>query len=367
MVKDITSQLFSFVGWAFLPRYATSLLQSIYYRITIRAGDPHPAPGSPRYARHYRRIFILVVTSYLAYTLYEAFYRIIQDGDFYRALGVLPSADDRTIKSRFRRLAALHHPDKVQQQQHSSYNNGDPEAFFVHLRLAQDTLLDPVKKFAYDRFGQDVVVEDNKAKTMRDFLYAGLYTLLPQYGMGLIIMAIMNILWFSKWGRYWRLYTFLALFTLELSLLTHPKGTFMPAEFLPSWLTHWLNLDTFYLLPFQTLSLARTASVTLNIFISQLAPPKNAANNASSASNGGGLTEQTQRQLVQLTHLARANEMEASRLLQLGFAPFKGDRESVATLRRGMKEGLVLGSVRDSPDVKEAVRVVREQRRVEAS
>ena len=59
--------------------------------------------------------------------------------------------------------------------------------------------------------------------------------------------------------------------------------------------------------------------------------------------------------------------MEVTRLLQLGLAPFKGDAVMVGTLRRGMKEGLVLGSVRDSPEVKEAVKRVLERRRTESS
>ncbi|KMU79139.1 hypothetical protein CISG_07503 [Coccidioides immitis RMSCC 3703] len=136
-MSDITGSILSFAGWAFLPRFISSFLQSVYYRITIRAGSPHPHPSSPCYARHYRRIYIFVVTSYLLYTFYDAYHRIRAQGDFYQILGVLPTADDRTIKSRFRRLAALHHPDK--QGGFESTSTGD---LFVHLKLAQDTLLD---------------------------------------------------------------------------------------------------------------------------------------------------------------------------------------------------------------------------------
>ncbi|KAK2796832.1 hypothetical protein FQN50_009393 [Emmonsiellopsis sp. PD_5] len=384
MSSGVASQVLSFAGWAFLPRYVTSFLQSLYYRITIRAGEPHPAPQSPRYARHYRRIYIFVVTSYLLYSFYETYHKLRTDGDFYQALGVLPTADDRAIKSGFRRLATLHHPDKQQQQ--PLRDGVSPDAMFRHIRLAQDTLLDPVKKFAYHRFGQEVV-EGAKSKTMREFLYAGLYALLPQYAGGFIMMTLMNLFWFSGWGRYvrspcplqmticmndanargkkqWRFYTFFALLTLELSLLTHPNGIFMPSAHLPGWLCSLLKLDTFYLLPFQTLALARSASLTLNIFISQLTPPGDSSSGSkTSATGNGGLTPQTQAQLVQLTHLARANDAEVTRLLQLGLAPFKGDEESVAKLRRGMREGLVLGSVRDSKEVKEAVERVKERRR----
>lgn len=50
-------------------------------------------------------------------------------------------------------------------------------------------------------------------------------------------------------------------------------------------------------------------------------------------------------------------------MLQMGYAPFRGDKEGIKALRRGMKEGLVLSSVRGSPEVQEVVRGV--QRRAE--
>jgi DnaJ-class molecular chaperone len=115
-------------------------------------------------------------------------------------LGVLPTSDDRTIKTRFRRLAALHHPDKVQSLNTES-EKADADTFFMDLKLAQDTLLDSTKRFAYLRFGKSVV-ENTKATSIRGFLYHGLLTLLPQYGGGLFVMILLNMFWFSAWGRY---------------------------------------------------------------------------------------------------------------------------------------------------------------------
>ncbi|KAF9886412.1 hypothetical protein FE257_011444 [Aspergillus nanangensis] len=287
------ASLLSFFGWAVLPNYATTFVQNVYYGITIRAGDPRPQPPSPRYERHRRRIFILVVTSYLLYTLYEVFHRVQVEGDFYRALGVSPLAEDKAIKSRFRRLAAQHHPDKISQG-----DGGPSETYFVYLKLAQDTLLDPARRFAYDRFGPDMVNWGDK-KTMQGFLMTGLQRIIPH----------------------------------------------------------------FYLLPFQILTLARRFSVTLHIFISQLTPPE--MNKRSSALAEERLHPQTMQRLGQLVQAARATDNEATRLAQMGFAPFRGDREGVAMLRKGMKEGLVLGSVRASPAVQEAVGEVMERKRRE--
>ncbi|KAI9925702.1 hypothetical protein ASPWEDRAFT_158097 [Aspergillus wentii DTO 134E9] len=357
------SSLLSFAGWAFLPNYATSILQNIYYGITIRAGDPRPQPPSPRYAKHRRRIFIFVVTSYLLYTLYETFYQVRVAGDFYRVLGVSPLADDKVIKSRFRRLAAQHHPDKVVS------GNGVPyagsENYFVYLKLAQDTLLDPAKRFAYDRFGPEILTWNNK-KTMQDFFFAAFQSIIPQYLAGFTTVIFLNFTWWSNWGRYWRFFTFAALITLELALTTHPLALFMPASYLPPALQSILGISThstFYLLPFQILTLARRASVTLHIFISQLTPPE--ATKSSSVPAAERINPQLLQRLGQVMQLSGATDSEATRLLQLGFAPFRGDREGVATLRKGMKEGLVLSSVRRSPEVQQAVAQVIQRKNEE--
>ena len=82
----------------------TGGIQTVYYGITIRAGEPKPQPGSPRYIKHRRRIHILVIVLYLLYTVFEADWQIRRAGDFYRDLGLNPNVDDRGIKSRFRRL-----------------------------------------------------------------------------------------------------------------------------------------------------------------------------------------------------------------------------------------------------------------------
>jgi hypothetical protein len=155
---------------------------------------------------------------------------------------------------------------------------------------------------------------------------------------------------------------------LEIALVTHPLALFMPEAWLPPALQSLLGTSstarsTFYLLPFQILQLARRASVTLHIFISQLAPP-GAAAKTSSAGAAERLSPQTVQQLGQMVQLSRATDVEATRLLQLSLAPFRGDRESVTTLRKGMREGLVLSGVRSSPDVQRAVsRVVERKQR----
>ncbi|MCB1445084.1 MAG: molecular chaperone DnaJ [Rhizobiaceae bacterium] len=66
--------------------------------------------------------------------------------DFYETLGVSRTADEKELKSAFRKLAMKWHPDK---------NPGDSaaEKKFKEINEAYEALKDPQKRAAYDRFG----------------------------------------------------------------------------------------------------------------------------------------------------------------------------------------------------------------------
>jgi molecular chaperone DnaJ len=68
------------------------------------------------------------------------------DGDFYELLQVDRSADDKTIKAAYRRLAMECHPDRKP-------GCAESEARFKAISQAYECLKDPQKRAAYDRYG----------------------------------------------------------------------------------------------------------------------------------------------------------------------------------------------------------------------
>ncbi|KAH7376391.1 hypothetical protein B0T11DRAFT_20472 [Plectosphaerella cucumerina] len=353
------SGFLSLMGWSFLPNLATGWIQTIYYSITIRAGDPRPQPGSHRFAAHRRKILVLVITAYLAYTLFEAHHDLTRQGTFYSDLGLSSlSADDREIKSRFRRLGALNHPDKARADaQHGAADR------FIALKLASETLLDPARRFAYDRFGPEVT-RWQRVVTVRDYLSRGVFqSTLPHYAIAAIALYGLSWLGYLNWGRYWRWVILIALGVFECHLVTRPR---LPV---PLALTNAF-LATFGrapYLPFQVILLLRKACITLYIAFNQLGP---VFDSYLQPEKGGSPEEDDEaeldRNLGQLNQLAAELNKDADKLLNLELVPFAGDPQATESMRAKVKDWLVQNTIRGDPMVKDAVGTSLNRRRANA-
>ncbi|KAI4135035.1 MAG: hypothetical protein LQ347_001016 [Umbilicaria vellea] len=326
---------------------------TVYYGITVRAGDPKPQPGTPRWIKHRRRIHMTVVLAYLLYTIVEVDYDLLKGGNFYQDLGLPLDVNDRGIKSRFRRLAAVYHPDKVA----TSGDDAPSDSIFVQLKLAQDTLLNPTKRFAYDRFGPDVIHWQH-CSSIGDYILVGLKAAAPLYLGSAIFMIFLGVTGYLQWGRFWRYLAFGSLILLEIHTMTRP--------YYPPFLTVLLNplLEGFTshppILPFQMLDLARKVTLNLFIALSQLGSLfQTSIAGPTSSSNA-----QQQQQLLKLEQLANENEAEASRLLALDMAPFVGDDGAVKDLRSKIREWLVQNTIRADPEVRDAMGRAMGRRRV---
>ncbi|OAA46042.1 Heat shock protein DnaJ [Metarhizium rileyi] len=351
------SALLSLIGWSFLPGLASSWIQTIYYGITIRAGDPKPQAGTPRHAEHRRRIHILVVAVYLLYTIYEADYDLRCQPSYYKDLGVQFDSTDREIKSRFRRLAALHHPDKTSAEEAAESAN-----YFIHLKLASDTLQDAASRFAYERFGEAVNTWE-KCVTIKEFVTHGvLYTILPHYGIAAAMIYGLALFGYLDFGKFYRWLILVALCLFEVHSVTRPD--FPPLLNVVNAIMTRVAFREAYL-PFQFIALLRKLILTVYIALSQIGPllvPTSKAKKVAVEDDEKSLRES----LVRLETLSKQLDSDAGRLMDMEVAPFKGDAASVSNLQGKMREWLVQNTIRADPIVKDAMGKSFMKRRIDA-
>ncbi|UKZ92029.1 uncharacterized protein TrAFT101_006998 [Trichoderma asperellum] len=349
------SQFLSIIGWSFLPNIATSWIQTIYYGLTIRAGDPKPAPGSPRFNNHRRNIHVLVVAIYLAYTIYEADYELRRQGSFYTDLGVPFSATDRDVKSRFRRLAALHHPDKT------GSVAPDSAAYFIHLKAASDTLQDAAKRFAYERFGPETIAWQ-KCVTIRDFVTRGVFSgILPHYGVAAGSIYVLGLLGYMDFGKFYRWLILLTLCVFEIHAVTRPN---FPT--LLDGLNFIFSTTASHppYLPYQLIQLTRKLTITIYIALSQIGPLL--VMDASPSKRSLGDEDELLRQgLTRLEAITGQFDVDATRLMDMEMAPFKGDAEATSNLQGKMREWLIQNTIRADPMVRDALGMSLRKRRVD--
>ena len=354
----MSTQLLSLAGWYFLPNLVTGYVQAALYSIFIRAGDPKPTPGTTRYARDRRAIHIAVIVAYLLYTIYEADYQIQTAGDFYRLLGVAHDASEKTIQSKFRRLTIQFHPDKAA----AGSDKATIESIYVQLTLAKDTLIHPAKRFAYDRFGPEILGWGQHNKLIKDYIFTGLQHLLGYYIASGAVLIFLGVLGYLRQGMFWRYVVMVSLFVLEMHTITRP--------YFPALLTKFVNpfmvvtgLRSPYL-PFQMITLLRKLTVTFFIAMSQLGPllqdPKQQA--LEEGGSSGGVSGQV---LDRVDALTGAADAEISRLMQMELTPFAYNPSTGRELRTSLKEWLVKNTIQRDPEVNMAIQRVLERRRGE--
>ncbi|KAG8810383.1 hypothetical protein FRC17_002953, partial [Serendipita sp. 399] len=180
-------------------------------RLGIKTSYP-PPPNTPAFRLQQRISFSVVILLYLIYTSVQAYLQA--PPNFYQSLGVSPEVDEGTLKAAFRAFARFNHPDKV---------GPSGEARFIEARNAFDTLRDSTKRFAYDRFGPDVLSWASECTTVGDYIERGLMASCGFYIVTAVAMILYAIFGQSGFGAFWRYNLFFTVGALELLLILSPE------------------------------------------------------------------------------------------------------------------------------------------------
>lgn len=226
-----------------MPNFASGFIHNGLCRA---AGGRMGFPGSREYARDRRIIYIVVVLSYLLYSLYSSYAAL--PANYYQLLGVATDVQEKQLRRTYRKLSAIYHPDK-----------GGSEDLFRQLRVAYDTISNPITRFGYDRFGPQVFTWEH-ARTYRDMMIRGFYASASYYVGSFIFIFGLSYFRSTNYGAYWRCITFLMLACLHLMIVTDAR----------------IHPIARYLLPakvqFEQIQLLQSVSVTVLIAIAQVGP-----------------------------------------------------------------------------------------------
>ncbi|KAJ7108440.1 hypothetical protein C8R43DRAFT_187412 [Mycena crocata] len=211
--------LLGVVGWTFIPHQATKqALKVLHYVLSTFRGIPTPPPGTFEYQRNYRYTFAVVVLGYLIYTMIDGSKSMLPN--YYEILGVVPTADENALKLAFRQFAKKYHPDRVGPQ---------GEALFITVRDAFEALKNPTVRFAYDRFGPDVLTW-NHCSTIAEYLHHGLVQSMVYHIVAGAALVFWTAIGETSPVAFWRYVLYVSLFASELALLLSPSPSLMPSS-----------------------------------------------------------------------------------------------------------------------------------------
>lgn len=160
-LSSAASALGRFFAWSFLPSTLARVLLKFYHNF-LHPNSAPPHPSSPVYISQYRIAFTILAVLYLIYTLVAASTSL--EPNFYEILGTERSVDERGLKLAYRAFVRYNHPDRV---------GADGEQRFRDVRDAYEMLKHPVKRFAYERFGPEILTWAG-CNTPREYIRQGI-------------------------------------------------------------------------------------------------------------------------------------------------------------------------------------------------
>jgi hypothetical protein len=311
------------LGWMFLPDLMARAAFRTYHKVRLwvipiisptTVLSPPPQPGSPAFIFQQQLAFAVVVLGYLAWTTIQAY--ATATPSLYHLLNVPFDADEATMKTAFRNFAKYNHPDRT---------GPKGEALFIAVRDAFDALKHPVKRFAYDRFGPDVLIWKG-VDTPRDYVMRGLMTSSGFYISTSFFLVLYAVFGASGVGAYVsfvypipsasadciivEIHFFITLAALELQLIQASHTQTLLASLFPN------------RLPFQHILFLHQLFISTSVAITRVGPV--IFPGLATSKPGRDNLEWIKPVMQQLVVLAQTAEKEVSRMLAVELRAMHG-------------------------------------------
>ncbi|KAG6891020.1 hypothetical protein C0992_010993 [Termitomyces sp. T32_za158] len=211
--------LLSLVGWSIVPDFVAKHLLSLLHRFAIL----RVPTTQPTYRKQYALTFACVVLGYLSYNLIDSARSM--PPNFYQILSVESTVDEQGLKVAFRQFVKKNHPDRPGVGR-------DGEELFIMVRDVYEALKNPVVRFAYDRFGPDVLQWSKTCTTTREYIQHGL---IQSSGYHIVVLSLLVFWSFVSSSSdpnpvsFWRYLLYMTLFVAEISLILSPSPSTLPS------------------------------------------------------------------------------------------------------------------------------------------
>jgi len=223
----------------------------------------------------------------------------------YETMNVSKHFTTQQLKSNYRRLSLMYHPDKQEPE-----NMAAAQEKYILIRSAYEILQDPLHLKVYEKFGISAL-ECKHCRTERDYLYYMIPAYVMHYAITGLVLLIFFVLFGKGYGRYWRFlfYFGTAAFEANILIADHDPIPF----FLPK------------LLIFEKIEIIRQLTVTFFIALTHIGPdliPEKKTD--------------LKKMLKELNRLSIGLDKQNSVHFVQGYEPFENNKDALNLLQRAM-------------------------------